>query len=79
LKKTMNDKEMDDYVEELKEFVVDTKTGEKVHQEMYKQRIKDLASRGSRMVDEKKCEEELNDFFVRANLDLDNIFRSCYQ
>jgi len=27
----MNDKEMDDYVEEIKEFVVDTKTGEKVH------------------------------------------------
>jgi len=40
----MNDKEMDDYVEEIKEFVVDTKTGEKVHQEMYKQRIKDLVS-----------------------------------
>jgi len=71
VEKTINDEQTKEYLRELREFILDT--GEHIHEEEFKRRSKELASRGRQLVQDKKYEDELNHLFDCANTLMENI------
>jgi len=61
------------YLGELREFILDTKNADQIHKEEFKNRSRNLVSRGRELVEEFKYSDELNDFLDRTQELFDNI------
>jgi len=68
-----DDKLARQYLKEIKEFILDSKTGECIQEEEYKRRSRALASRGRALVQQNRYEDELNDFLDCALDIMENI------
>jgi len=75
---TFKDESTKQYLKEIREFILDTKTGEHIHEEEYKRRSRELASRGRQLVQEKRYEDQLNEFLNHANTIIENIQKDEY-
>jgi hypothetical protein len=73
-----NNPEWNQYVNELKELILSSKSEEEVRSEQFKQRSKNLANRGRDLMQRLKDENEVDNFFRSANLLLDNIKNDEY-
>jgi len=73
IEKINKDEEVRAYLQEIREFILDTKTGEHIHEEKYKKKSRELASHGRQLAQENKYANELNNFLNRANELLENI------
>jgi hypothetical protein len=66
------------YLQELRELILSTKSEEEVKSEEFKQRSKDLANRGRTLIQQLKDRDELDNFFRSSNELMDNIKKDEY-
>jgi hypothetical protein len=68
-----NNPEWNQYLNDLKDLILSSKSEEEVKSEQFKQRSKNIANRGRELMQRLKDENEVDDFFRSASLLLDNI------
>jgi hypothetical protein len=73
-----NNPEWNQYLNELKDLLLSSKSEEEVKSEQFKQRSKNLANRGRELMQRLKDENEVDNFFRSANILLDNIKNDEY-
>jgi len=73
-----NNPEWNQYLNDLKELILSSKSEEEVRSEQFKQRSKNLANRGRDLMQRLKDENEVDNFFRSANQLLDNIKNDEY-
>jgi len=66
------------YLQELRELILSTKSEEEVKSEEFKQRSKNLANRGRELIQQVKERDELDNFFRSSNELIDNIKNDEY-
>jgi uncharacterized protein (UPF0305 family) len=66
------------FLQELRELILSTKSEEEVKSEEFKQRSKDLANRGRSLIQELKDRDELDDFLRSSNDLIENIKNDEY-
>jgi len=62
-----------DYLLEIREFLLDTKSSNRIHDDEYKRRIRDLVTRGRQLAQQNRYEVELKELLDSASLLMDNI------
>jgi len=73
VRKIENDQKSRLFLQELKEFILSTKNAEKISNEEYKQKGRDLINRGREIIREYKYADELDEFFNRSDEFLTNL------
>jgi hypothetical protein len=73
-----NNPEWNQYLNDLKDLILSSKSEEEVNSEQFKQRSKNLANRGRDLMQRLKDENEIDNFFKSANLLLENIKNDEY-
>jgi hypothetical protein len=73
IKKTSEHEDLHSYLNELKEFILSAKSEDEVQSEEFKERSKQLATRGREIMREFKEDDDLKPFLDSANTMIDNI------
>jgi hypothetical protein len=68
-----NNPEFKQYFTELKQFIISSKTEEEVKSEAFKQKSKNLATRGRELIQQFKNENEVDEFLISSNELIQNI------